>query len=494
MLEKVREPWRTSRTKSILAYVLFGLICLTFVFVGITPDNTGLGGQGTAATVNNAVISYVDLQERVQAIEAQMGGALKGLPAAQRQMTTRRMRENALDELVNYELVYQSAASEGVLPTISATRDLIVNIPAFQEGGRFQRERYTQYLQYRNTTAGDFENRVKKDVVVGQLRDLFMTALQAPKALDVLSRELEETKVNLEFVKFDPKALGSASVDAAAVAGYLAKDENKAKVKSYYDTHKDEFSSQAEVRASHILIKGDTADSKKKAEGLKKDAETGDFSELAKKHSEDEGSKEKGGDLNYFSKGRMVPEFEQVAFSLPVGKVSDPVKTAFGYHIIKVVDRKEAKQQPLEAVQSTIAKKLLGEESGDKIVKQVEDSLAAKSEISGWLAQHKLKWDETGEFALSQSHVPKVEAGAQALEAALTLKSAGDVYPKALRSGPDVYVVRLKKLSRPKLDSEAAKGGSVSQLVSSGSEALALWAEELRKSARIRRNEAILNN
>ena len=105
-----------------------------------------------------------------------------------------------------------------------------------------------------------------------------------------------------------------------------------------------QYSTPEQVRASHILLKTEGKDDaavKKQAEELLAKVKAGaDFAELAKKYSEDEASKAKGGDLDFFRKGQMVPEFDKAAFAMKPGEISDLVKTQFGYHIIKVVDKK----------------------------------------------------------------------------------------------------------------------------------------------------------
>src|SRR5581483_4572378 len=99
-----------------------------------------------------------------------------------------------------------------------------------------------------------------------------------------------------------------------------------------------------QVRASHILLKTDGKDDaavKAKAMDIAKQAKAGaDFAELAKKYSEDDSNAKNGGDLDYFARGRMVPEFDQAVFAMTPGQISDPIKTQFGYHIIKLVDKK----------------------------------------------------------------------------------------------------------------------------------------------------------
>ena len=121
-------------------------------------------------------------------------------------------------------------------------------------------------------------------------------------------------------------------------------------VQRYYNDNIQQYQTPEQVRASHILLKTagkDEADVRKQAEEILKQVKGGaDFAELAKKVSEDEGSKANGGDLDYFGRGRMVPEFEQAAFAMQPGQISDLVKSQFGFHIIKVVDKKAGVDAP----------------------------------------------------------------------------------------------------------------------------------------------------
>ena len=121
-------------------------------------------------------------------------------------------------------------------------------------------------------------------------------------------------------------------------------------VRKYYDQHRELYNKQEEVHARHVLVKDEVV-AKMVAAKLKAG---GDFKELAKQYSEDEGSKGAGGDLGYFVRGRMVKEFEQAAFTTPVGLVTPLVKTRFGYHIIKVEDKRAPRVQPFSEVQAEI--------------------------------------------------------------------------------------------------------------------------------------------
>jgi len=490
MLEKVRKP---GRAKNIIAYVLFTMICLAFVFVGVVPDGGGVSGAGSAAVVNDVVIPVSDFQERVAMVENQMGQAFNSLPAAQRQAQTKRLRQNALDELVNYELVYQSAARAGVLPTTAATRDLIVNIPAFQQEGRFARELYDNYLTYKNYAPADFESRVKRDVVISQTRELFFMALQEPQAIKGLEAQLRETKINLEFAKIDPATLEKGgAIGAAAIQSFLAQPENEAKVNTYYESNKGLYTSEAEVRARHILVKGTDDKMLKKIKQLREQALAGDFAQVATENSEDEGSKTRGGDLNFFKKGQMVPEFEEAAFSLPIGQISEPVKSAFGYHIIKVEERKGGELKPLDSVRNDIAKMLLAEEQKNKFLAELSEQLGQKKDVSPTLSKVGIKWEETGEFSLDTFAVPKIDAGDEALAAALALRTPKEVHPALIRAGATSFVLRLKNKVAPGISKSNEVDPSMS-FSNAGAESLGLWAEELKKTANIKKNTQLIN-
>ncbi len=150
--------------------------------------------------------------------------------------------------------------------------------------------------------------------------------------------------------------------------------ETKAKVtekdaKDYYEKHKAELASVSQIRASHILVKTE-AEANKILERLKKGE---DFAALAKKYSIDTGTAKNGGDLGYFSAGQMAPEIEQAAIKLKPGEVGGPVKTKFGYDIIKVVDKKMGKPLEFEKIKNAIMQRISSEKQ-----KEVFDSYVEK--------------------------------------------------------------------------------------------------------------------
>jgi len=160
-----------------------------------------------------------------------------------------------------------------------------------------------------------------------------------------------------------------------------------AEIRAFYDKNPDKFKQDESVRASHILFRVDEnadAATKKKvmeqAQAVLKEARGGaDFAELAKKHSAD-GSAQQGGDLNYFTHGQMVPPFDQAAFALKPGEISDIVTTQFGYHIIKVTDRKPATAVPFDQVSGRI-KDFLAEQQKQQKAEAFIQSLKQKAKI-----------------------------------------------------------------------------------------------------------------
>ncbi len=146
-------------------------------------------------------------------------------------------------------------------------------------------------------------------------------------------------------------------------------------VSAYYEQNKAQFKKPEMVKASHILVEDE-----EKVKEIEKELQDGlSFEEAAQKYSKCP-SNAKGGDLGYFSKGQMVPEFETAAFGLKVDEVSAPVQTQFGYHIIKLIDKKEEEISPLDEVKQQITQHVLSQKQQDLYFKKIEE-LKGKYEV-----------------------------------------------------------------------------------------------------------------
>lgn len=147
-------------------------------------------------------------------------------------------------------------------------------------------------------------------------------------------------------------------------------------IKEYYDKNPEEFKTD-QVRASHILV-----ETEQEAQDVLERIKNGEeFSKLAESFSKDRGTASRGGDLGFFGRGMMIPEFEHMAFSLKPGEVSQPVKSRFGYHIIKVIEKKEGDQLPLDDVKEKIEDKLVSEKQSN-LFESLIDRLMKGSKIN----------------------------------------------------------------------------------------------------------------
>lgn len=177
-----------------------------------------------------------------------------------------------------------------------------------------------------------------------------------------------------------------------------------AEVKAFYDQNADKFTVGTELKASHILV--DTEQEAKDIHARIKKGEN--FADLAKKFSKDRGSADKGGDVGYFTRGKMVPEFENAAASLKPGEVSEPVKTRFGYHIIKLTDIKQGTRASFEQSAESIQRQLLGEKRKkvfDTYVEKLKGELKVVKNAEN-LKAISLPWEESGTPPQTQSANP----------------------------------------------------------------------------------------
>jgi peptidyl-prolyl cis-trans isomerase C len=257
------------------------------------------------ARVNGESISGKDLEDAVRAVAGQAGP----IPPDERD----RVYRGVLDNMVGYRLMIQEAKA-------------------------------------RKVTVADAE----VEAQVAQIRAQFPSDAQFQQALAA-------QKTTLEAIRNDARDEMSASklVDTEIAAKVAVKPEA---ITDFYQKNQDKFQQGPRVRASHILIgipqNADVAtkqQAKTKAEGLLKDLKAGkDFAATAKANSQDPGSAPNGGDLGYFEQGQMVPPFEQAAFALKPGEMSEVVETQFGYHIIKVAEKQDSRVVPLEEAKTQI--------------------------------------------------------------------------------------------------------------------------------------------
>jgi peptidyl-prolyl cis-trans isomerase D len=368
-----------------------GLVCVAFVLFYIPDFLRGTGADAasgdTVAKVEGRDITSADFrrtyQAQLQAYRSAYGGNMNDQLLKQLGV-----EQQILQQMVDERAALAEAERIGIKVSDEEVRQRIFAMPAFQDNGGFIGEaRYQQLrMQRPPMIASEFEDNIRHGLAVEKLRG------SLTDWLSVNDQDLEKEyrrrndKVKLAVVSFTADSFrAQVTASDAEVASYFNGHQNDFKIpekrkiryllidvealraktvvpasdiEREYNNNSEQYTTPEQVRASHILLKTegkDDASVKAKAEALLKQARNGaDFAELAKKNSEDEASAKNGGDLDYFGRGRMVPEFDQAVFAMQPGAISDLVKTQYGYHIIKLVDKKNATTRPLAEVRQQL--------------------------------------------------------------------------------------------------------------------------------------------
>jgi len=499
MFDKMKKQL-TSDTLSprrVMALMIFGSIILVFVFFGLPSRLANQSSTGSVARVNDTLISLADLRNETQRLEQMyapiFGGQMPG--DTQRQF----LRGQAAENLIGMEVMSQAAKKEGILATNSEIRDFIVKeVPIFQKDGKFQRELYERYLEYVKSSAGEFEDKIRKDRKNQRIQRL-MAAAGAPLELEVQKQKaLKETKVNLLFAKLDKDQwLAKGVIADSDIKSKLADTDFAKRVKDYFASNKTEFSTQEEVHAQHILIKaqaGDAVSEKaalEKIQAIQARASKEDFAKLAKEFTDDTGSKANGGDLGFFSRGKMVPEFESAAFQQKLGEVGAPVKTNYGYHLIKVLEKKGGQEATLASVEGKIAKKLMLSDRLESETKSLEEALAKgdSAKADQIVKSLGLSYEETGFFDLSTETVPKINSPL-ATQALGEITEAKPLLNRLVRDGGQKFVLKLKASKKEPLSETKTLVANLAR--ERTGEMVNQWLESVKKESKIEKNTQVI--
>ena len=377
------------------------LVIATFILLYIPvflKTDAGSAGE-VVADVGGMSITKGDYdkayQRQRQAYERMYQGRLD--PAVLRSLG---LEQQTREGLVDQRLVALEARRLGLRVDDETVAQRLATSPQFQRDGRFiGAAEIRRWLDMQRMTVEEFEETLRDQILGEQLEALVTDGVSVTPAeaehefrrrneqgkleyvLADASRFREGQSVSDDEVKarFDSakeayrlperRILSYVLADATALTSRVAVTDRD--IEAYYQGHRDEFKQEEEACASHILIKVKQADAKEGhpdeeakniAQGLLGQVKAGkDFAELAKKSSEDQGSAVQGGSLGCFGRGRMVPDFENAAFSLGAGETSDLVKSPFGYHIIRVTERKEETFTPLAQVKERIRQTMLAD-------------------------------------------------------------------------------------------------------------------------------------
>jgi peptidyl-prolyl cis-trans isomerase D len=400
--------------------------------------------EGSGVASNNSVVADVEgreitAQQFRRVYEAQIASYRQqyGGNVDERLLKQLGIDQRIVQQMVQEEVSLAEANRLGIKASDAEVRERILSIPAFQENGSFIGDtRYRQLLQMQNPPMqpDEFEDQIRRSIIAEKL-EAALTAWITVSDADI-EKEFRNRneKVKLDVVNFpaDKFREGLTATDAEIGAyfdshkdafrvpekrkvRYLTIDQEKMRgqatvtgqqIERAYNDNIQQYSTPEEVRASHILLKTDGKDDaavKKQAEDLIAKIKGGaDFADLAKKYSQDDANAKKGGDLDFFPKGQMVPEFDQAVFNMKIGEVTpEPVKTKFGYHIIKLVDKKPATTKTLADVRSQIEDQLKWEQAqtaAEKLAGEVAGQLKKPSDFDSVARAHGLQTGETGFF------------------------------------------------------------------------------------------------
>jgi len=415
---------RMRRHKGWLKWSL-ALVVLAFIVFYIPSfldDPTAVGvGVGAApgeviADVEGLTVTVAQFRQRynsqVQAYRTAYGGQLSD--QLLRQLG---IEQQILQQMVDEQAALIEAERLGIEVSDEELAQQIFAMPGLQENGRFVGEqRYELILrsQVPPMTKAMFEDNLRRSMMIDKLRAA-LTDWMAVSDAEV-EREFRQRneRVRLQVVALTAEAFrDQVTVSDADVAAYFESRKDTYRVgeqrkvrmllldreqaakrviipptetQRYYNNNINLYQTPEQIRASHILFNlagTDEAAVRTQAEDVLQQAKGGaDFAALAKKFSEDEGSRDQGGDLDYFGRGRMVPEFETAAFAMEPGQVSDLVRSQFGLHIIKLVDKKPAVTRTFEEVRPQIEEQLRAQRAGEQLAARATE-LAGRIEDPG---------------------------------------------------------------------------------------------------------------
>lgn len=516
----LKKAWKDDRRglfKVVAAWVIFGAIILVFAFLGMTPHHAGISAGGAAAVVNGDIISQVEYSEAVETMGKEQ--RFQQLQQFGGEFAQQMIRQQAIRALVDQKLLGQNLSKTGILSSDSHVREAISEIPAFQEQGKFSPTRYMGYLEASRQEAGEFESKVRQQITTNRMARTFASALRPLSLERELMAQVENKKANVDVVTIPTETLIVPELVASSdVKAFMEKADSKGRIKSYFDANKDRFSQPEKAKVRHILIRADRKDAsavesarqeaQKVVDRLKSGA---DFAAVAKEKSADPGSAQNGGLIDYFARGSMVPEFEAYSFSGKVGEISTPIQTDFGFHVVKIEDRKSASIRKLEEVSEEIAEILLAQEKSRAALSEIEKLMAAgdRAGVESFVAQYKLAWKETGPFAITAETLPVIGAGEQAVNIAFKLSQEKPIAKELVRQGGQAYLLRHKAVPIETDSKVPAKKGKASeqakmadlqnnpefaaetQAARRADEAFGQWIDVLRKAAKISVNPEI---
>jgi peptidyl-prolyl cis-trans isomerase D len=407
--------------------VIIGLIAITFATWGIESYTSFRSARDTVATVNGMEISQREFAEELRRQQEQLR-RMFGAQIDQAMLDSPESRRAVLEAMIAQRLVASEAARAQMFISREAVIEAITQAPEFQEDGKFSTAKYSAYLASRGISDQGNVAELQSQIPLARFAGSISETAIAPRsvaarlaALEAQKREVSDARISAEQflpqVKIEeaqvkahydanqadyrtPERVRAEYVVLSAEALARQDPPTDAEITAAYEARASQFRVDEQRRASHILVKTkDEAD--KLISELKNSPNR--FAELAKKHSQDSGSAEKGGDLGWFGRGMMVKPFEEAVFKLGQNEMQ-VVESEFGFHVVRVTGIQAAKARSFDEVRKELADELARQKGQKKFAEQAEtfsnlvyeqsDSLKPAAErfklqvqTTGWIAK-----------------------------------------------------------------------------------------------------------
>ncbi len=401
------------------------------------------------------------------------------------------LKNRALEGLIEQRIIAQEAEKLGLTVTKTEIQQKILEIPAFLSDGKFDESRYRALLSNNRTTPEVFEEEYTQDLLQQKVAQ-FVTTFITPSSQEVLDNyRYDNEKVKVGFVKFTPDEFKAAiTIDKKALDAFFNEKKESYRIpekikiayirigaekfsdkvtleedelNAYYEDNIKMFTQEEQVKASHILFKSaqdaspeEVKKIEEKAASVLERAKKGeDFAALATEFSDDS-SKSKGGDLGYFTKGRMVKEFEDIAFSLKPGEISNLVKTDYGFHIIKVEDKKEKAVKTYNEAKAqvdSILRRIKSMDMADERARTLLDQMPYDIALDKYAAENNEQYVTTDFFSQAEP-APVIMNNAKLTETLFTL-AKGELMTDIVEQNNEFYIMQVtdkKESYLPKLE------------------------------------------
>jgi peptidyl-prolyl cis-trans isomerase D len=346
--------------------IVLGLIAITFATWGIESYTGMIGGREVVATVNGMDITVREFQDELQRQQDQLRQLL-GQNFDMAELDTPEARRAVLERLISERLVASAAARNNLTVSDESLVEAIHSIPAFKDAqGNFSKAAYEQVLRTQNPpmSPAQFESRLRYDLALAQIA-------RAVGEAAIPSRTVTARLAALETQR---REIAEARIAAQQFLPQVKVDE--AQAKAYYEAHKDEFRTPERVKAQYVMLSAEAIaaqekvspeevrkqwesaygpklrekeEARKKAQAIAAEVRSNpaSFAEVAKRESQDPGTKDNGGDLGFNARGSFVKPFEDALYRMKPGQISDVVESEFGFHVIQLtgVQKKDGKEE-----------------------------------------------------------------------------------------------------------------------------------------------------